>query len=491
MMDRSRHCQLRSCAAALAALLAACASSRPAPMESAPAFQLEKCGIADSPEPLLCGDLAVPENRDRPGDRTITLNVVIVPATGDKTLPPLYDLAGGPGIAAASAAGFWATAGSIHRQHRDVVLLDARGTGGSAPLACPVSVSSPLSPVLDPETVKDCRERLEKDADLAQYSTYNIVEDIDAVRAALGHDRIDLIGLSYGSRVAQEYVRVHRDRVRAIALLGTLSPDQKMPLPYARNAHAALQALVLQCKADTACRKAVPDLSRDIASLQAKLSSGPLLVTLADGTKAALEAGPFWEAVRAQLAVVAGQRRLPWLLHQAARGNLAPILDVTAGRAPKAYNGQLLSISCPEDTMHITPDEAKQAAAGPFGDYRVRQQIGACLAWALPPTPGRPGFLESDVPALLMAGDADAITPVPWAQAVATRLSNARVVVVPGLGHFPDGLTHMECYDAIIAKFFEDGSAANLDLECVKTMQPPPFQTKPPPPATQPGAPTT
>jgi pimeloyl-ACP methyl ester carboxylesterase len=170
----------------------------------------------------------------------ISLYVVVVPSGGDRTLPPLYDLAGGPGIAATSAADFWATVGSIHRRHRDIVLLDQRGTGHSAPLNCAVKFYDPLSPVLNAAAVRQCRERLSATADLSAYFTAAAVEDLEAVRAALGHEQIDLIGLSYGTRVAQEYLRAHTHRVRAIVLLGTLTPVEKLPLSFSPGAETVL-----------------------------------------------------------------------------------------------------------------------------------------------------------------------------------------------------------------------------------------------------------
>jgi pimeloyl-ACP methyl ester carboxylesterase len=140
----------------------------------------------------------------------------------------------------------------------------------------------------------------------------------------------------------------------------------------------------------------------------------------------------------------------------------------------------LLSVSCPEDTLRIGSDELAPLSGTLFGSYRVYQQIEACKAWGLPPLHGpHRTFAEADVPVLLIAGDMDAVTPLDWARDVAEHLPRSRVVAIPELGHFPDGLSHMECYDGIIAKFFESGSANSLDLGCVQTMQPPPFQRGP------------
>lgn len=459
----------------LALLLTACAGHPTAP---APRVTLEKCGIARLDEPMLCGELRVPENRARPQGAQIALNIVVVPARGERTLPPLYDLAGGPGLPATGAATFWATDGAIHRQHRDIVLVDQRGTGGSAPLPCPVFLSSPFAPVLELSVIRLCRERLAPVADLSQYSTAAAVADLEAVRAAFGHERIDLTGLSYGTRLAQEYVRQHPDRVRAMALLGTLSPMEKMPLSSSRNAQAVLVRIGQQCAEDRACRKAVPSMARDLEIVQRTFARGPIKVALANGATATVAEGPFWEAVRAQLATVSGQRRLPWLLHQAARGHYAPILAAMAPSSDRFATGMMLSVACPEDTLHITHAEVEASRNTVFGVYRVHEQIAACHAWAVPAIATRPDFLNSDVPTLLMAGDMDPSTPVAWAQDVVAHLPNARLVVVPGLAHFPEGMSHLDCFDRIIADFFTAGRADALDLDCLASMKPAPFKTK-------------
>jgi pimeloyl-ACP methyl ester carboxylesterase len=370
----------------------------------AAALRLASCTPAGPAHPMQCGKLAVPEDREKPG-RRIELKVVVVPATGRRTLPPLYWFDGGPGMDATASAGFWATDGAIHRRHRDVVLIDQRGTGESAPLRCPedVQIGNPLLPTLDVAAVARCRDRLAAHADLSRYSTADAVADVNAVRAALGHDRIDVMGLSYGTRVAQEYLRAHGDRVRAAALLGSLSPEVKLPLTFAATAQRVLEVL----------ERERPGMAGDVAVLAQK------------------EGGQFWEAVRALLTTSDSQRGLPSLLHQAAEGDKEPILKAMT-RPPVGADGLLLSVSCPEDTLQITGDEMAAQPKTVFGRYRLDQQIAA-------------------------------------------HLPHARVVTVPLLSHFPAGLSHMECYDELLARFFEVGDAADLDLACIRTMQPPPW----------------
>jgi len=273
-----------------------------------------------------------------------------------------------------------------------------------------VALADPLVPVLELQAVQRCRLQLGAAADVAQYSTAAAVADLEAVRAALGHERIDLQGLSYGTRVAQEYLRAHPQRVRAVALLGTVSPAMKMPAPYSAGAEAVLRRLAQQCAADKACRKAIPSLMDDVAALQRQLARGPLVVARADGSKADLQPGRFWEAVRAQLGTAITQRRLPWLLHEAAAGRFEPLLAATAPQPDRHSNGALLAVSCPEDTLHVTTEEIAAARKTVFGDYRLQQQIAACNVWGVPRVERRPGPVQADTPVLLLAGERDPVS---------------------------------------------------------------------------------
>src|SRR5262249_14203289 len=194
--------------------------------------------------------------------RKIKLHLVVLPALEERPRAiPLFDVAGGPGVPSSGAAGFYATDGKVHRRHRDVVLLDQRGTGESSPLRCPeLELPDPGTSMYPPDAVRRCRRTLEKHADLAQYTTANAAADLDAVRAALGYDQIDLFGLSYGSRLSLEYIRRYPARVHAAILIGTVADGKKLPLWHARNAQVVLDRIFEECGADRACHAAFPNV---------------------------------------------------------------------------------------------------------------------------------------------------------------------------------------------------------------------------------------
>jgi pimeloyl-ACP methyl ester carboxylesterase len=443
------------------------------------ALVLQTCSPVKDEPPLRCGKLAVPENWAKPQGRKIELNIIVVPAAGPTTLPPLYDFPGGPGIAETNGADFWLTAGAMYQAHREVVLIDQRGSGGSHPLKCALPFSDPFHEMFPPEAVRHCRAELSRDADLAQYSTAAAVHDVEAVRAALGHERIDVSGLSYGTRFAQAYALAHPERVRAMALIGTVPADMRLPQEFAADAQRVVDRLLNECAADAACAQAFAHLREDWTTLRASLARNrPEL----DGR--AVTAGAFWEAFRGRLGTTDLQRQLPWLIHTLAGPDPGPALAQLRSEDPPFFaSGLLLSIECPEDTLHLSAAELAENGAGTFlGNYRVQRQYVA---------PREAAFRKTKtqaIPTLFVVGELDYVTPPDATERARRMLPNSRVIRIPDLGHFPSGLEHMECMDGIIAAFFDAGTAEGLDAGCLREMRAPSFYTAidPPPSSSAP-----
>src|SRR6185369_15626741 len=193
------------------------------------AIALADCRLPKLPFAAQCGTLEVPENRDQPGGRKITLSVAVLPAnTLYPRRDPLFILAGGPGQAASFLGPFAAALTGV-RKDRDIVLVDQRGTGRSSPLKCAAfNPDHSLEAAIEfdplPKATACAQELAANGVDAAQYTTAAWVADLDAVRAALGYDRINLWGGSYGTRAAQEYLRRYPQRVRSVVLDGVATP---------------------------------------------------------------------------------------------------------------------------------------------------------------------------------------------------------------------------------------------------------------------------
>jgi pimeloyl-ACP methyl ester carboxylesterase len=485
----------RLAGARLAAMLvlasAACATpadpSRPAPPAATPGtLSLSGCRVARVD--ARCGTLMVFEDRAARTGRRIPLRIVVLPATTDRPAPdPVFFLAGGPGQAAASSL----TAGSLAffepiRRRRDVVLVDQRGTGGSHRLECRLAGPGPeaaaafgeLFPI---ERVRACRRALEPIADLALYTTPIAMDDLDEVRAALGHATINLDGVSYGTLAALQYVRQHADRVRAVALSGVATPALKFPVHFATGAQTALDALLADCAADADCRRAFPDLAAELAALVAGLNDGPVRFELApagDGARVTItmSRGVFAERLRLLLYDPGDAARVPLVVHRAAEGDWVPFARATwptlgNGRGPNSM-GMYLSVTCSEFLSIVGEPEIERTRGTLVGEYRTRQHAAACAEWprgAVPPEYYAP--VAAAVPVLMLSGTRDAATPPSFAAAAARTLPRSRQLLITGGTH---AYGHA-CLRGLVAEFLDRASADGLDTGCVSALPHPPF----------------
>lgn len=418
--------------------------------------RLQPCTVPGSTEPLRCGSVSVPEDRSKPDGRRIDLRVVVIPAVKpDPAMVPLYDLAGGPGLPATAAADFYLTLGQAYRQARDIVLVDQRGTGASAPLDCPELAGTGTT--YPDAAVRACRDRLARQADLSRYTTADTVADLQAVRAALGHPPVDLFGISYGTRLALAWIAAEPAAIRSAVLVGTVTEDARPPLWHARHAQDTLDAVFADCRDDPACAAAYPDLPRKWATLLARPDFD----------------GAARERLRASMVATPGLRSLPMRITQMAAAGPPP---ATAPAGPSAADGLYLSVTCAEDVPWIGPGDRTAATGGTFvGTYRIDRQAAACAIWDVPRRKVAYPQRASDVPVLFIAGDRDYVTPVAWANAVASRFPRSRVVRIPFLGHFPDGLSGMECIDTMVLAFAANPDPSAIPTGCVASMRPAPF----------------
>jgi pimeloyl-ACP methyl ester carboxylesterase len=475
-------------------------SASPAPQAAAqasgPGLTVEACTLPGVPEPARCGTLEVWENRQTRSGRGVPLHFVVVPGIGTQPArEALTYLAGGPGTAATDAAAGIAAHFRPAREGRDVLLVDQRGTGRSHPLHCDLygpreDVHSYLGAFLPAEKVRACVPELERIADLDHYTTDQVADDLDEVRAALGYERLDLFGGSYGTRAALVYMRRHPARVRSAILHGVTPTDAAIPLTFARDNDRALLGVVAECEAEPACRAAFSRLRADVARSLEHFARGPVeveVVSPATGepVRIALSRDLYAEAVRYLLYGVSSAGLVPVMVHQAAAGDFGPIGEVALDRrmnlVDSGSHGVYLAITCAEDVPFIPPGEGERLAAGTFlGDYRLRDQRAACAVW--PRTPLDPGFRQpvvSDAPTLILSGEWDPVTPPAFGEQVARHLANSLHVVVPGGAHGFAGLENADCIDRLMNDFVRTANVAALDTSCVRTVRRRPFRTTP------------
>ncbi|HEY4272235.1 MAG TPA: alpha/beta hydrolase [Candidatus Udaeobacter sp.] len=452
--------------------------------------KLKPCRLPGIDEELFCGKLTVFENRKTRTGRTIDLNIVVLPAFNEKTkAEPLFELAGGPGMASTAGAMFYATQGKEYRRRHDVVLVDQRGTGNSNRLSIQQAKTpqSDLKEMYPVDYVMRMRDALQQHADLTKYTTSIAMDDLDDVRAWLGYDRINLFGWSYGTEAALVYMRRHPEHMCSAILLGVALTDLKMPLHHSESAARAMDLLLSECERDARCNAAFPQVRDDWKNVLAQLEKQPARVEYSPPGKAApttveIQRGVFGEKIRSWMYDRDKAARIPLIVYHAANGDFAPFLQQAIAPSIPDFvaDGMYLSVTCAEDVPFINPKEAATLTAGnPFGDYRVFQQTRACGMWPRGEIPA--DFLQpvrSNAPVLIVSGNMDPVTPPKYGEEVARHLPNSRHVIIPEAGHGVDGLTDPGCIDRIAIKFLDKGDAKNLDVSCVKKMKPPPFATQ-------------
>lgn len=462
--------------------------ARPAGGAAAASVALEPCEVPGmregAKEAARCGTYEVFENRAAKVGRRIKLKIVVFPATGpDKAPDPLFYIPGGPGSSATEDAPYVARELAKIRERRDLVFVDQRGTGGSNPLNCdffnPSDLTSYLGHYFPLEDVRRCRARLEPQADLKLYTTPIAMDDLDEVRAALGYERINISGGSYGTRAAQVYVKRHPRHARAVVLQGVSPTNQSMPRDFPQHTERALGGVLDECAADEACRAAFPDLRAEAKAVLERLLRGPVEVSVkhpqtGKSVPVKLSRDLAAEAIRYMLYQSGAASRIPLFIHLAARGDFAPLAESAILYRQRIVatgsNGMYLSVTCAEDLPRIKPGEGERNAANTFlGDYRLRQQRAACDLWPraeMPRDYAEP--TRADVPALILTGQWDPVTPPAYGDTAARHLPDSLHLVVPHGGHGFGGLEGLGCIQNIVADFVNRGTTKGLDTSCVK-----------------------
>jgi pimeloyl-ACP methyl ester carboxylesterase len=324
--------RLRHALAVASVALASCGGDR----DASRTLALETCRLTHLATAARCGIVTVPEDREKPNGRTIGIHVAVLAANTLTPKPdPFVILAGGPGQAASELASFAARLNEIRRT-RDVVLVDQRGTGRSSPLTCAAFSEVGLKEAIletDPmPRAKACASELAaQGVDASRYTTAAFVDDLEAVRVALGAPRWNLWGGSYGTRVALDYLRRHPGKTRTVTLDGVAPPDMIISLDIWPSREAALDALFERCRATPACRQAMPDPAATLDAIARTLGERPRVVEIVDPSTGAARRVP------ASVDMVIGLLQpllyapetvalIPALLARARDGDLAPLV---------------------------------------------------------------------------------------------------------------------------------------------------------------------
>jgi pimeloyl-ACP methyl ester carboxylesterase len=448
--------------------------------------RLKPCPAADGLSDGYCGTLEVFEDRQAKAGRKISLRIVVLPALKQKyALDPVFFLAGGPGQGAAELADLVREPFRTIEKDRDLVFVDQRGTGKSNPLECKLGEDD--SDDLDSggtvvRRLQACLDSYKNKADVTKYTTPIAMDDLDDVRQYLGYGKINLYGGSYGTRAALVYARRHADHTRAVIIDGVAPTDMRLPLYMARDSQRALDLLFRDCEKDKACSGRFPKLRDRWEALMAKLAAHPQHVRFVHprtGLEKEMDVKRLTVAgtVFASLYASTTAAMMPLLIEEAEKGNFTGLLAISAPGEALSSNmavGMHFSVVCSEDAPRIGPGAVAREAANTFlGPEMAEDRLKPCAFW--PRGQVEASYYDntpSDLPGLILSGEADPVTPPSWGAQVASAWKNSKHIVVPATGH---GTWAHGCVMKLMAQFLNEGSASRLDASCVNKVERPPF----------------
>jgi pimeloyl-ACP methyl ester carboxylesterase len=478
---------------ALAVTMLAIAEPAAAAARTLGSLRFEPCTLQAPGMPgtveAQCTTLEVPEDRGAADGRRIPLAVAWVPSSSPQARPdPVFMLAGGPGQSARESYPGVAGAFERVRRSRHVVLVDQRGTGGSNRLACldaegrnAFSETDDTTPEAAARFAEGCAATLSERADLRHYTTSDAVADLDAVRAAIGADTINLVGISYGTRVAQTYLRRFPQHVRTLVLDGVVPPDLVLGSEHAKNLEAALDRQFALCEATPECLERHGRPREALDRLRARLAEGPIPVRYrhpvsGEYEDGQLDAGALATVVRLFAYSPRTAALLPRTLARAAAGEpetlLAQARMIGELVGDQIVHGMQLSVVCAEDApkLVVDPADADTVLGTAFVEF-AKAQCGVWPAGRAPDDFFAP--LASDKPVLLLSGEHDPVTPPRYGEQALAGYPNGRHLVARGTGH---NVLPVGCVPRLLARFLDSADAKGLDAGCLDDLgDTPPF----------------
>ena len=456
------HLGIRGLVAVLLVASMACAGSPTSDGSPIPEMSAASDVLLDAacPGEEVPTDLSVTCHRLELGDASLS---VVVIRSADPTGGPVLHLHGGPGGRAVLDRHRWLAPRSEVLEGHDVILVDQRGGGDSTPsLDCSELDAGPSAGLDD---YRSCRRRLDDSGiDRGQTTVHQVALDMVSLREALGLESWHLHGVSFGTRIALELIRIDEGAVLSAVLDSPMPPEVAAYDDLPAGVLGALESLEVGCREVAACTEGLLEPLRGVL---ADLADGPVAVTTRSGEAVTYDdvrfarlltdalAGPMGPAVARRAIPLASSQRLA-----EAVALLAEIASPGRSAGDPVAEGAQLSSECadevPFNTMATTDtgDPILDAVSGAMNDVRA-----LCALWDVPASPRIIDLaVTSDVPVLILSGHLDPITPVAWARRLADGLGNATLVEHRGWTHVPS--MSDACAAHIVAGFLDGGTPA-------------------------------
>lgn len=444
-------------------------------------------GSASLGDHVECGFLQVPQvHGPKFNGKTFELAVAIARSDNPNPKPdPVVYLAGGPGGSALGEVNYWTHPQSPLMADRDLILLDQRGTGYSNPtMWCRDEDYRRGSNPDDPGPAADAcfKRQLDRDVNPNLFSTAESADDVADLRAALGYTEWNVLGVSYGTRLALSYMREHPEGIRSVILDSVYPAGVKLFEEAPTNAANAMDALWARCAADPACNAKFPNLQERFLAAIDRLDKNPARALTLDPqsgrqVSVVIDGETLVDIVFGTLYDTAALPSLPHAIDLIAKGAIDAAIEVLIDppsararsdqqaadpppsfEAPAMNEGLYFSIQCAEEAPADTIEAANSASAGirePLKHHLLEKNnrmFAICEKWKVSPKDPQP--TASDIPTLVLAGGLDPITPVAWSEQAAKGLSRSTLRVFPDAGHAV--INGGPCAQKVMTSFLSD-----------------------------------
>ncbi len=432
------------------------------------------CYVDGLSDRLRCGYINVPENYAKPDGTQIQIHYLVLPAI-KSSFPKeaLLAIAGGPGQSAIeNAAGFERMFTKV-RQQRDILLIDQRGTGQSNQLQCENEHAKGLLSLneadldIQAETLR-CLDAI--DADVTQYGSAIALKDFEAVRTHLNYQKLHVYGISYGTRMAQLYMR-HYPQVLATVTLDGVVPMQQSVLHIGDAIERSIKLLFEDCNNNKLCQQQFPQLAEEFNQINQQLSQRPIIEEVRDPltnepTQLTMTQTKFMGSVRMALYSSNVRALLPHAIHQAAQGNFQTIMGLYALTVDSTgiAMGMHSSVVCGEDWQRFQ-QQTQQEDSNYFTNEMLKGINLTCPIWNMPAVDKHfSEAIESNIPTLVLSGHIDPATPPSWGELAMEKLTNAKHFIAPYASH---GVAYQSCANDLITQLINETSIDKLSEECL------------------------
>ena len=453
-------------------------------------LSFEKCSVKLSSGATeidaQCGILKRHENPRDTNSRIIDLSVIRLPSHSTEPETDAFTMIqGGPGGSSIDLAIAYHPVLEEIRKNRDVIVLDQRGTGRSNKLSCaqPEDTSLAFDLVIVKKLAKECATELSKTSDLKFYTTSVAVDDLEALRKAAGYSKLNLYGVSYGSRVVLHFLKKYPDSVRSAVIDGVVPTGLNLSGgEIARRWEDSFLAMNARCQENTACAQTHGDLVEAYKTLQQRFETSSITVTVAHPTTGVATEHSFNEyslfsALRLMTYGTEQTSLLPILLSEAVKENYTFVasqsLMVESTFTDQFATGMHNAVVCAEDAPFVTAPDIDQAKGTLAGELMSKVLLSTCEVW--PKGHMDEGFLtpfSSKIPVLVLSGETDPITPPANGDIATKMLGNAKHIIVPGHGH---GVFTRGCVPNLMSIFIKNASFEGVDESCTSREQALPF----------------